>query len=94
MPKYMKLPVTIEAEKVNDLLYGFQHNFKLLPQWVIDAYNNLVINTITNDYFNVRTLEGTVMATREDYLVKGIDGELYPCKIDIFEKTYKRVGEH
>jgi hypothetical protein len=32
-----------------------------------------------------------MMATREDYLVKGIDGELYPCKIDIFEKTYERV---
>lgn len=94
MAKFMKLPVVIEAEKVIDLLYGFQHDFKLLPQWVIDAYDNLVINTVTDNYFIVKTLEGTVMATKEDYLVKGIDGELYPCKIDIFEKTYKRVGEH
>ena len=74
MAKYRKLPVTIEAEKVTDLLYGFAHDFSKLPQWVI-----------------VNTLEGTMMATREDYLVKGIDGELYPCKIDIFEKTYERV---
>lgn len=91
MPKYRKLPVTIEAEKVNDLLYGFAHDFSKLPQWVIDAYDNMKINTITNDYFNVNTPEGTMMATKEDYLVKGIDGELYPCKIDIFEKTYERV---
>lgn len=91
MAKYRKLPVTIEAEKVTDLLYGFAHDFSKLSQWVIDAYDNLVINSITNDYFNVNTLEGTMMATREDYLVKGIDGELYPCKIDIFEKTYERV---
>ena len=91
MAKYRKLPVVIEAEKVSDLLYGFKHDFSKLPKWVIDAYNNLVINTITNDYFNVMTLEGTMMATREDYLVKGIDGELYPCKIDIFEKTYERT---
>ena len=90
----MKLPVVIDAEKVIDLLHGFQHDFSELPLWVIDAYDNLVINTITDNDFNVRTLEGTVKATKDDYLVKGIDDELYPCKIDIFEKTYKRVGEH
>lgn len=91
MAKYRKLPVTIEAEKVNDLLYGFAHNFSKLPKWVIDAYNNARIDAITDNYFNVNTLEGTMIATRGDYLVKGIDGELYPCKIDIFEKTYERV---
>lgn len=32
-------------------------------------------------------------ATREDYLIKGIEGELYPCKKEIFEKTYIRVEE-
>lgn len=93
MAKYRKLPVIIEAEKVNDLLYGFAHDFSELPQWVIDAYNNMKITAITDNYFNVNTLEGTMLASREDYLVKGIDGELYPCKIDIFEKTYERVGE-
>ena len=36
MAKYRKLPVIIEAEKVNDLLYGFAHDFNKLPQWVID----------------------------------------------------------
>lgn len=93
MAKYRKLPVIIEAEKVNDLLYGFAHDFSKLPQWVIDAYDNMKIAAITDNYFNVKTLEGVMLASREDYLVKGIDGELYPCKIDIFEKTYERVGE-
>lgn len=91
MARYRKLPVVIEAEKVSDLLYGFEHDFKLLPKWVIDAYDNIVINTITHDSFNVKTLEGIVIATKDDYLIKGVDGELYPCKIDIFEKTYERV---
>lgn len=91
MAKYRKLPVTIEAEKVTDLLYGFAHDFSKLPQWVIDAYDNMKITAITDNYFNVQTLEGVMLAGREDYLVKGIDGELYPCKIDIFEKTYERV---
>lgn len=91
MAKYRKLPVIIEAEKVNDLLYGFAHDFSKLPKWVIQAYNNMKITAITDNYFNVQTLEGVMLAGREDYLVKGIDGELYPCKIDIFEKTYERV---
>jgi hypothetical protein len=91
MARYRKLPVIIEAEKVSDLLYEFKHNFNRLPQWVIDAYDNYIINTITDNDFIVCTLEGTVIATKDDYLVKGIDGELYPCKIDIFEKTYERV---
>lgn len=32
-------------------------------------------------------------ATKEDYLIKGVNGELYPCKKDIFEKTYEKVEE-
>lgn len=91
MAKYRKLPVTIEAEKVNELLYGFAHDFSKLPKWVIEAYDNMKITAITDNYFNVQTLEGVMLAGRDDYLVKGIDGELYPCKIDIFEKTYERV---
>ena len=91
MPKYRKLPVTIEAEKVVDLLYGFRHDFKLLPEWVVEAYDNHLINAITDIDFYVKTLEGEIVATEDDYLIKGVDGELYPCKINIFEKTYERL---
>jgi len=91
MAKYRKLPVTIEAEKVSDLLYGFKHDFKLLPEWVKEAYDSTAINTITDDYFLVKTIEGNMIATCNDYLIKGIEGELYPCRTDIFEKTYERT---
>jgi len=37
----------------------------------------------------ITTLEGIMSADAEDYIIKGIDGEVYPCKKDIFEKTYK-----
>lgn len=91
MSIYRKLPVEIEAEKVKDLLYGFKHNFKLLPKWVVENYEKGIINTITDNEFLVKTLEGTMQATINDYLVKGVNDELYPCKIDIFEKTYELV---
>lgn len=91
MSRYKKIPVEIEAEKVEDLLKGFKHSFKLLPKWVVENYEKGIINTITDDSFYIKTLEGTMKATKQDYLVKGIDNELYPCKTDIFEKTYTKV---
>ena len=37
------------------------------------------------------TLEGRMHANYNDYLIKGINGEIYPCKPNIFERTYERV---
>lgn len=91
MGKYKKLPVEIEAELVSELLEKFKHNFNELPKWVIEAYENTTINTITDNNFIIKTLEGNMIATKEDYLIKGVNGELYPCKKDIFEKIYVAV---
>lgn len=41
----------------------------------------------------IQTLEGTMAASPGDYIIKGINGEFYPCKPDIFEKTYELVSE-
>lgn len=51
---------------------------------VIEAYK-------TDHEFDIETLEGTMRASVGDYIITGIDGEQYPCKPDIFEKTYERV---
>lgn len=90
MSKYKKKPVEIEAELISDLLDKFQHNFKELPKWVIEAYENTTINTITDNDFIIKTLKGNMKATKEDYLIKGVNDELYPCKIEIFNKTYEK----
>ena len=39
----------------------------------------------------IRTLEGNMIATKGDYIIKGVQGEIYPCKPDIFEQTYDIV---
>lgn len=85
--KYRKLPVVIEAFKLG------AHQ---PPKWFLDAirdgrahmhYENIL-------WCEVNTLEGVMVATQyEDYIVQGIDGELYPCKSSIFEKTYEEVVE-
>ncbi|MPN25534.1 hypothetical protein SDC9_172946 [bioreactor metagenome] len=51
---------------------------------VIEAYQ-------TNKELMIHTLEGDMKASIGDYIVTGVDGEQYPCKQDIFEKTYELV---
>lgn len=93
MSIYRKKPVEIEAILVTELLESFKHKWNELPDWVKNAYEDTTINTITDEYFIVKTLEGDIKATKEDYLIKGVEGELYPCKIEIFNKTYIKVEE-
>ena len=45
----------------------------------------------TDEEMEITTLEGTMKADVGDYIIKGVEGEIYPCKPDIFEKTYKKV---
>lgn len=89
--KYRKKPVIIEAFEVDELLEMFEKKWSELPQYIVDAYDKGIINSITSNGFFVKTLEGTMAATTNDYLVKGVDGEFYPCKKDIFRKTYEMV---
>lgn len=46
-----------------------------------------------NPYLKIETLEGIMKASVGDYIIKGVNGEFYPCKPDIFEKTYERVTD-
>lgn len=88
MKKYRKRPVVIEAMQwFND------ENFDELYKFA-DADNNYGVVGIAKDNSNVaeiRTLEGIMRANPGDYIIKGIKGELYPCKPDIFESTYEIV---
>jgi hypothetical protein len=39
----------------------------------------------------IETLEGNMLASKGDYIIKGVKGEFYPCKPDIFELTYEKI---
>lgn len=47
----------------------------------------------TNHVLSIRTLEGTMVARRGDYVIRGTHGEYYPCKPDIFEENYEGVTD-
>jgi hypothetical protein len=63
-----------------------------MPEWVSEAYDKGLL-VFTDDSIHISTLEGTMLASRGDMLIQGVEGELYPCKPDIFEKTYELVEE-
>lgn len=90
--KYTKKPVTIEAWSVETLLHQAAHAWDELPEPVRDAYDAQRILFLA-DGLHVRTLEGTMVANRADYLIRGVAGELYPCKPDIFAATYVPARE-
>ena len=94
--KYRKKPVIIEAvQLVNPISLDPEDH----PQWFVDAVMNNTIKVVRGaftgnvKFAEIKTLEGTMTADLGDYIIRGVKGELYPCKPDIFEKTYEKVME-
>lgn len=87
--KYRKLPVEIEAIKFNG------SNFKEILEFSNGkAYRRIAYERnepIETNSLNISTLEGTMIASEGDYIIKGVDGEFYPCKPKIFKKTYLKL---
>lgn len=89
MVKYRKKPVIIDAiqfkrdcfEEIREFTNGKAYNFR----------TERCING--KSYCEIETLEGTHTATEGDYIIKGVKGEFYPCKPDIFEMTYELVDD-
>lgn len=89
MGQYRKKPVVIEAYQVTE---GFFDRLDSWPQWLQDAYKK-EFDTVGALYMlasvlMVATLEGPLTVSMNDWIIKGVKGELYPCKPDIFEATY------
>ena len=91
--KYRKKPVVIEAVPARDLIEAYKGNWDDLPDWANEAYEKGVIVGITEEGLTIKTLEGDHFAHRDDMVIQGVKGELYPCKSDIFEATYERVDD-
>ena len=85
MKKYIKKPVVIEAVQYNGA-----------NKEEIEAFVEKKLDTVYTELkepleLKIPTLEGDMKASKGDYIIKGINGEFYPCKPDIFEKTYDVV---
>ena len=87
MAKYRKKPVVIDAYQWTGKTIGdaitFQKKYDL-PWWNMGTRNGIT-------GIIIKTLEGDHIAQKDDWIIRGVHGEYYPCKPDIFEKTYELV---
>ena len=81
MAKYRKKPIVIEA---------FKFGYDEMPLWASNC-PHLSITDYEKSKATVHTLEGDMYVRRGSYIIKGVEGELYPCKSEIFNKTYEAV---
>lgn len=96
MKQYRKKPVTIEAVQFDGLNPTEIKDF-VGENCEVEIYDNLVTPPVAR--IVIHTLEGDMEVSKGDYVIKGVKGEFYPCKPDIFEQTYesaetqKKLGE-
>ena len=94
MALFRKKPVVIEALPVSSVHRALTVAIDpVIPTWLSDAYMAGVVCPKPGGALQVRTLEGVMQANPDDWLIRGVAGELYPCKPDIFAATYDRVEE-
>lgn len=93
--KYRKKPVVVEAVQLNTT------NMPKVAAWIGGDTAKIVVESeealklgkgVPGFSMTIHTLEGDMTAKSGDYIIKGVHGEFYPCKPDIFEKTYEAVA--
>ena len=92
--KYRKKPVVVEAMQWTGL------NLEEVKDFVGEALTYDILDIAwevgkgrPHVFMKIKTLEGDMRCDYKDYIIKGVKGELYPCKPDIFEETYEQVDE-
>lgn len=92
--KYRKKPVVIDAIQWTEL------NLEEIKEFVGELLTYDIIDTawqvgkgVPHVLMKIHTLEGDMEVNKGDFIIKGVNGEFYPCKPDIFKKTYEAVAD-
>lgn len=88
MPRYRKRPVEID---------GFRLGYDPMPDWFMDrvSSNQVILHGAYGLHIegcSIKTLEGIMTGNYGDYILKGVAGEIYPCKPDIWPLTFEEVS--
>ena len=95
--KYRSKPTVIEAVPVSQVLVQAaldpDWSEPDLPLWVQDGFDAGILDLSTDGeqmvVLSIRTAEGVVIGTTDHMLIRGTAGELYPCRLDVFETKYE-----
>jgi len=94
--RYRKLPVEVEAIRVPDFYndHGKHKEWLAVSEWM-DEHGCLAKTTYDGPMvtgWDISTLEGVMHAGYGDWIIRGVKGEFYPCRDDIFRATYEAVA--
>ena len=88
--KYRKKPIIVDAFKWWPKVMEEHY-----PDWIYQAIERKEVyfsnDPLPDSKMIIKTLKGDMSANHEDYIIRGIKGEIYPCKPDIFEAIYELV---
>jgi len=87
MMRFRKKPIVIDAIKWDG------HNLREIVEWSEGCARSAKPHKDFYDWLAIETLEGIMEAYVGDWIIRGIKGEFYPCKPDIFEATYEPVTD-
>ena len=86
MQKFVKKPVVVEAIQYNGINITEIESF-------VGVKLPTVLLSVEDTQLVIPTLEGDMKVSKGDYIIKGINGEFYPCKPSVFEQTYELVEQ-
>lgn len=88
--RYVKKPVEVEAHQFD----GTHESASQIVHWVLRSGGLAYYSTtdMTAGRVVIRTLEGEMEAPEGWWIIRGVEGEFYPCRDDIFHKTYDQVN--
>lgn len=95
MAQYKKKPVVVEAIQWNGRNPKEIKDFvgESLKYEIYDAAWKAGSGVPPRVHMAIKTLEGEMQVSKGDYIIKGVRGEFYPCRPDIFEETYDKVAD-
>ncbi len=89
MSRYRKKPVVIEAWRFQGNRTDVVH--QAMPAWLSEALREGTVYYTGGDapYYTIQTLQGAMRAEVGHWIIRGVKGEIYPCKPDIFDATHE-----
>ena len=91
--KYTPLPVTIRAIQWTGANLGELEDFLGIDDLIYHDMITWASDEYGPGYFKIKTLEGPMLASPGDYIIKGLRNEFYPCKPDVFKKKYRLMDD-
>lgn len=88
--QFRKKPIVVEAIRIADAMQHARVSWSKLPGWLRKAYEAGKIIFASNA-ISIATPQGRLVGLRNDWLIRGVEGELYPCSAEAFAQTYEPV---